>query len=151
MCELLGHTRSSLRHAEELTVISPIIRSRRAHDEVVIEHVAAELGALPEAVREANFYQVGQTTPGGNVIGSGLFDWTIPALWANAKADAGWDDRRAAVTAFNAANRWRKRGLCLMPVKYNIGETGYQVPVYLRVYSTDGTIEITHGGIEMGP
>ena len=36
----------------------------------MLEHVAAESGLRPEVVREANFYQVGQSTPSGSVIGS---------------------------------------------------------------------------------
>ena len=85
--------------------------------ELVLEHVAALIGARPEAVREANFYQPGDATPGGDVLGGaeGEHNWTVDELWARAKAAGdGWDARRAAVDAFNAANRWRKRGLCLM-------------------------------------
>ena len=61
------------------------IASIAAH-EVVLEHVAAELGVLPELVREANLYAAGDKTPGGDEIGSATFIWSIPALWANAKA-----------------------------------------------------------------
>ena len=64
-------------------------------------------------------------------------------------AGGGWDARRAAVAAFNGANRWRKRGLCLMPTKYGI-EAQYAITAYVRVYA-DGTVEVTHGGCEIGP
>ena len=49
-----------------------------------------------EAVREANFYKVGDTTPFGTVLGKNGFDWTIPELWERAKAKR---DARAATRA----------------------------------------------------
>ena len=119
--------------------------------ELVLEHVAALIGARPEAVREANFYQPGDATPGGDVLGGagGEHNWTVDELWARAKAAGdGWDARRAAVDAFNAANRWRKRGLCLMPTKYGI-TAQYRITATVQVHA-DGTVAVTHGGSEIG-
>jgi len=76
--------------------------------------------------QEKNFYTVGQTTPYGDHIGSEDYNWTIPALWAQCKEAAGFDDRKKAVAEFNAANRWRKRGVALQPVKYVMGTTFYK-------------------------
>ena len=53
----------------------------------------------------------------GSTIGSKYFNWTVPALWAKSKAAWRISDRRAAVEAFNSTNRWRKRGLAMMPIK----------------------------------
>ena len=45
---------------------------------------------------------------------------------------------------------WRKRGISLVPVKYDIKY--YSLPFYchLSVYEGDGTVSVSTGGIEMG-
>ncbi len=47
-------------------------------------------------------------------------------------------------------NVWRKRGISLVPVKYDIKY--YSLPFYchLSVYEGDGTVSVSTGGIEMG-
>lgn len=47
-------------------------------------------------------------------------------------------------------NRWRKRGLSLMPMCFNIGYGGFRFGVMVNTYTHDGTVAISHGGIEMG-
>ena len=49
--------------------------------EMVNERVATHLGMDIMDLRERNFYQIGQTTPFGDVIGSEMFNWTLPTLW----------------------------------------------------------------------
>jgi xanthine dehydrogenase/oxidase len=56
--------------------------------------------------------------------------------------------RRQAVADFNAAHRWRKRGLAAMPTKFGISFTALflnQAGALVNVY-TDGTVLVTHGG-----
>ena len=48
------------------------------------------------------------------------------------------------------ANRWRKRGLSLIPSKYGISWATYATTVLVSVYSGDGTVSIVHGGVEIG-
>jgi hypothetical protein len=50
---------------------------------------------------------------------------------------------KAAVDSFNAANRWRKQGVAVMPVKYCIQWVGYNASTIIRVYSQDGTVEVS--------
>jgi xanthine dehydrogenase large subunit len=60
--------------------------------------------------------------------------------------------RRADITAFNAAHPWRKRGLALTPVKFGISFTLTQMNqagALVHVY-TDGSVQLNHGGTEMG-
>jgi xanthine dehydrogenase/oxidase len=94
--------------------------------------------------------QVGQTTPFGCVVGSDAFNWTVPTLWANCKAAVGYDDRVQEVADFNAANRFRKRGLCMTPTKYGMGPSGYKVGALVNCFSADGTVEVFHSGTEIG-
>lgn len=48
------------------------------------------------------------------------------------------------------ANRWRKRGLGVVPLKFSIEWDGIQYTVFVSIYSEDGTVAIAHAGIEIG-
>lgn len=41
--------------------------------------------------------------------------------WDQCKSRCQHDGRRAAVDRFNQQNRWKKRGLAIVPIKYGIG------------------------------
>ena len=47
-------------------------------------------------------------------------------------------------------NRWKKRGLAVLPMRYPVHYwlSGYNV--FLSVYAKDGSVALTHSGIEMG-
>ncbi|XP_059474057.1 uncharacterized protein LOC132195836 [Neocloeon triangulifer] len=65
------------------------------------------------------------------------------------KLTADYDTRKANVTAFNAANRWKKRGMAIVPLKYVLFCFG-NFSAMISIYHGDGTVSVTHGGIEMG-
>ena len=44
-------------------------------------------------------------------------------VWTTTKELAQLPQRLEAVAAFNAANRWRKRGLAMVPTKFGIAFT----------------------------
>lgn len=58
-------------------------------------------------------------------------------------------DRRAKVDEFNKQNRWRKRGIAvanmLFPTLYIASFS-----TYVAIYHGDGTVAVTHGGVEIG-
>lgn len=61
-------------------------------------------------------------------------------------------ERRKAVEEFNKQNRWRKRGITLVPTGFGIAFTAVflnQTGALLHIY-TDGSVLLTHGGTEMG-
>lgn len=60
--------------------------------------------------------------------------------------------RKAAIQAYNAQHRYRKRGLCAIPTKFGINFTAKfmnQGGALVHVYQ-DGTVLVSHGGTEMG-
>ncbi|KAJ0176320.1 hypothetical protein K1T71_008494 [Dendrolimus kikuchii] len=102
--------------------------------ELMMDQISYELSIDPIEVRLENIAtQFNEIKP------------MIDTLKTNAK----YTERRAEVSRFNAENRWRKRGLRVALLRWTpIG--GQTFDVNLSVYKGDGTVVITHGGIEMG-
>ena len=55
-----------------------------------------------------------------------------------------------ATYAFLQSNTWRKRGIALVPCKYNINYFPLPFYCHISVYEGDGTVSVATGGIEMG-
>ncbi|EDW38594.1 GL11937 [Drosophila persimilis] len=101
--------------------------------ENIIEHIAFETGQDPADVRYANIlpnHKMAEMMPG--FLKSTLYK-----------------DRRSEIIAYNKENRWRKRGLGLAIMEYQMGYFG-QYPATVAIYHSDGTVVVSHGGIEMG-
>ena len=117
--------------------------------EHVVEAVAMHLGRDPLDIRVANLYGPGRdVTPYGMVVADNI----APAIIARLRAAARYDDRRAAIDAFNARSKILKKGIALTPVKFGISFTTThlnQAGALVHVYA-DGSIQINHGGTEMG-
>ncbi|KAJ8613814.1 hypothetical protein CTAYLR_004932 [Chrysophaeum taylorii] len=126
---------------------SPGVLQSHATHELAMVHLAHALKKPIHEVQEASFYAVGDATPYGNVLGENGFNYTVPKLWANAKPR--YLLRRDAVDAFNTANKYKKRGVYLMPTKFTIGLSDWKIPAFVVIYS-DGTVDVTTGGAEIG-
>ena len=114
-----------------------------------IEAAAFKIGMLPEDLREKNFYVVGDRTP----YGQSLDYCIIREVWDHLRKKSEFDDRVKAVEKFNAENRWKKRGISMIPLKYGLGyNLGYlmQGSGKIDIYTGDGSILVSHGGVEMG-
>jgi xanthine dehydrogenase/oxidase len=122
--------------------------------EAAIERVAHALRMLPEDVRLKNMYRNGSetefdTTP----YGQELKDCTLRNVWAQIMASSDFVAREQAVREFNTANRWRKRGISAIPLKYGIAYTAKvldQANALVTAFSADGSVLVQHGGIELG-
>jgi xanthine dehydrogenase large subunit len=117
--------------------------------ERVMDAIAAHLGRDPLEVRRANLY-----APGRNVTPYHMTveDNIAPELIAELAESAGYDARRESVVAFNASHKVLKKGLALTPVKFGISFTTThlnQAGALVLVYA-DGSIQLNHGGTEMG-
>ncbi len=121
--------------------------------EEIIDRVARALGLPPDLVRERNFYRAGET-PDRNTThyGQPVVDNHLPQLWAQHKRNSDFEARSQAVATFNASHTQRKRGLAITPVKFGISfnKTEYnQAGALVHIY-TDGSVQLNHGGTEMG-
>jgi xanthine dehydrogenase/oxidase len=117
--------------------------------EDAIAAAAHRIGMLPEDVREKNLYRTSDTTPYGQSM---EYDY-VRDVWDRLTQTADFSNRREAVEDFNLHNRWRKRGLCMMPLKYGLGyNLGFlqQGSALIEAYVGDGTVLVHHGGVEMG-
>jgi xanthine dehydrogenase/oxidase len=117
--------------------------------EDAIAAAAHRIGMLPEEVREKNLYRTNDTTPYGQSM---EYDY-VRDVWNRLKETSDFDARRQAVEDFNHQNRWRKRGMCMMPLKYGLGyNLGFlqQGSALIEAYTGDGTVMVHHGGVEMG-
>jgi len=118
--------------------------------EWVVDEVARALGKDPLEVRKRNFYgaRTHNTTPYGMTVEGNV----LPGLIRELESSSGYAARRRAVAAFNASSRWARRGLALTPVKFGISFTATQMNqagALVHVYA-DGSVQLSHGGIEMG-
>ncbi len=121
--------------------------------EEIVDRVARHLGLPAHEVRQRNFYRAGET-PDRNTTPyhQPVVDNHLDALWDQLKRDSDFAARQVAVAAFNAAHPQRKRGLAITPVKFGISfnKTEYnQAGALVHIY-LDGSIQLNHGGTEMG-
>jgi xanthine dehydrogenase large subunit len=118
--------------------------------ERIIDSVAWHLGKDPLDVRIANFYGENRdVTPYGMVVE----DHDVGRrLVAELEASSDYRARRRAVAAYNASSPILKKGIALTPVKFGISFTLTQLNqagALVHVYS-DGSVQLNHGGTEMG-
>jgi xanthine dehydrogenase/oxidase len=117
--------------------------------ENAVDDAAFALGIPDDELREKNMYDRGDVTP----FGQALSYCYMKQVWSYLKKQCDYVARRQAVDDFNAANRWRKRGIAMLPNKYGSGYNLVmleQAAAVVSVYSGDGSILINQGGVEMG-
>ncbi|XP_071486970.1 xanthine dehydrogenase/oxidase-like [Diadema antillarum] len=116
--------------------------------ESIMTKIAIECGISQEKVRELNFYKDGDIA----LMNQKIENCNIERCWEQCLEKSNFYTRRRNVDIFNRENRWKKRGLAIIPVKYGIGLTPVhcnQGAALVHIY-TDGSVLVTHGGVEMG-
>jgi xanthine dehydrogenase large subunit len=127
--------------------------------ERIMDHIAATLDLDPAEVRRVNYYadmgtgpstepDTGQTTP----YGMPVTDAIMHAMTDRHLIEANYTARRAAIADWNAQNPILKKGIGISPVKFGISFTLThlnQAGALVHVYQ-DGSIQLNHGGTEMG-
>jgi len=118
--------------------------------EAVIDAIARDRGIDPLAVRRRNFYGIGER----NVTHYDMQveDNIIADIVDRLERDSEYAARRRAIAMANAGSGVVKRGICLTPVKFGISFTAThfnQAGALVQIY-TDGSVQLNHGGLEMG-
>ncbi|XP_038627933.1 xanthine dehydrogenase/oxidase-like [Tachyglossus aculeatus] len=113
-----------------------------------MSEVVMKCGRPPEEVRRLNMYEDGDLTH----FNQKLEGFTLSRCWSECLESSQYHARRMEVEKFNRENRWKKRGLAIIPNKFGPGyEPSFlnQGGALVHVY-TDGSVLLTHGGVEMG-
>jgi xanthine dehydrogenase large subunit len=117
--------------------------------EEILAQAAQRLSIPADVIREKNFYREGQDAHYGQTVADA---GRIDRIWRELKDASEFDARRAEVAAFNAQHDEAKRGLAITPAKFGISFTAtfYNQGGALVLIYRDGTVQVNHGGTEMG-
>ena len=118
--------------------------------EYVIDEIARHLDLDPLAVRKINFY--GTTERNVTHYQQTIEDNCIAEIVAELEASSDYAKRRAAIREWNRTSPILKRGIAMTPVKFGISFTAThlnQAGALVHIYK-DGTVQLNHGGTEMG-
>jgi len=122
--------------------------------EAIMQHAAREMSLSPLQLREANLVEQGDPImPPPRILEDPS---PISEMIEQVKISSDFAVRRQEVDLFNASNRWKKRGLSLVPMRYD--HIGYfqmfgasaKMNCLISVFGVDGSISVAHNGIEMG-
>lgn len=118
--------------------------------ERILGDIARHLNIDPLQVRLRNLYGMGERDQ--THYDMKVEDNILEPLMTTLARTSGYEERRAAIEAFNAKSPVIKKGIALTPVKFGISFTATlfnQAGALVHVY-TDGSVMVNHGGTEMG-
>lgn len=116
--------------------------------ETMVTEAAERLGMSVDEIREKNMFKENDITH----YDMPVEDWFVPEMWHKIQADTKYQELRRETDEFNKVNKWKKRGLAIIPTKFPISFTQKfmnQAAALVHVY-TDGSVLVNHNGIEMG-
>lgn len=116
--------------------------------ETMIRQVADYLKKDVVNISELNLYKEGELTH----YNQKLEYCTLQKCWQECLESSNYYQRQKDIQIFNRNNRYKKRGLSVIPTKFGIAFTLpflNQGGALILVY-TDGSVLLSHGGTEMG-
>jgi len=118
--------------------------------ERIMEEIAYKLGKDTLEIRRVNFYgeEGRDVTPYHQQVEDNIINRVVDEL----EQSADYQARRKAALEFNAKGGVIRKGIALTPVKFGISFTATwynQAGALVHVYN-DGSIQLNHGGTEMG-
>jgi xanthine dehydrogenase large subunit len=118
--------------------------------EYAIDDIARQLGKDPLEVRRRNLY--GKEERNVTQYQQTVEDSITDEIFEQLLASSDYAKRRAEIRAYNSNSAILKRGIAITPVKFGISFTNTllnQAGALVHVYK-DGTVQLNHGGTEMG-
>lgn len=121
--------------------------------ETILGDIARTLGLDALAVRRRNYYEA-DPAAGRDVTHYQMRveDNILLPITQKLEQSANYPQRLKAIADWNARNDVIQRGIAITPVKFGISFTATlfnQAGALVHVY-TDGTVQVNHGGTEMG-
>ena len=121
--------------------------------ETIMGDIAHTLGLDPLEVRRRNYYDPDASSPRAIThYRMVVEDNILEPMTQQLAQDARYQQRRAEITAWNQQHSIVQRGIAITPVKFGISFTATlfnQAGALVHVY-TDGSVQVNHGGTEMG-
>jgi xanthine dehydrogenase large subunit len=123
--------------------------------ETILSEIARQRGLDPLAVRRHNLYDAADTPDAQRNVthyGMQVEDNILHPMLLKLEQSAQYLSRRDAISAWNLAHPAIQRGISITPVKFGISFTATlfnQAGALVHVY-TDGSVQVNHGGTEMG-
>lgn len=114
----------------------------------IIDQIAHKLNKTPEQIKEINLYKEGDTTH----FGAPLIDNKLRQCWDYIKSSFDFDKKRQEIAEFNRNNKYKKRGIAMVPLKFGISFTFgplNQAGCLVNIYK-DGSVLASHSGVDMG-
>lgn len=116
--------------------------------EDIIYQIAKHLNKETLDIQRINFLKDGQQAPYGMI----MEEVKVPEILDQLIIDSNYESLKKEKEKYNKTHKYSKKGIGIVPVKYGIGFTATflnQGNALVNIFS-DGSISITHGGIEMG-
>ena len=118
--------------------------------ENIIDNISRYLNKDPAEIRKNNFYQKNKK----NIThyGMKIEDNVINEIFNKLLKKSNYKKRYSKIKKFNLDNKYLKKGISITPVKFGISFTTIhlnQAGALVHIY-TDGSVNLNHGGIEMG-
>ena len=116
--------------------------------ESAYDDLARTAGCTREDIISANLMKSGDKMH----YGQALSDVPLEKMWKSALQSSEMDKRRKEIEEFNFRNRYKKRGLAAGATHCGISFTATHMnqPSALVHLNKDGTVMVSHGGVEMG-
>ena len=114
--------------------------------EYIIEHIAKQSKINELDIRMLNLYKKNDITP----YGQPLPYFNVDTIISDLKISSDYINRIKDIEAFNQANRWFKKGISLVPLKWGVTSLNLPVIAIVSILEYDGSVIIKHSGVEMG-
>jgi len=117
--------------------------------EEILDRIARTLRLPPHVIRERNFYREGDRTHYNQPVKDAS---RIGTIWQKLKETSQFESRLKSVAEFNCTHVHAKRGMAITPMKFGISFTATlmnQAGALVLVFR-DGSVQVNHGGTEMG-
>ncbi|CAF1333307.1 unnamed protein product [Didymodactylos carnosus] len=117
--------------------------------EIILDQVASYVNIEPSLIRQRNLYKENEQT----YFKQRLRNWNIPKMWNQLLETASYQQSLTEIEIFNRNSLYHKRGISVIGTKFDIGFHSakflHQAGALIHLYK-DGSILLTHGGVEMG-